>query len=627
MKLFNFVRQTLNKLTKIQKIFLLLVLLILVFVPLSVFVASRNRVEEKIPASASKMWEVVLEYNTENKNLMVKRTKLMEGRATASSVGLSPYQLKVFDNNNKIIYTTDIHIAEEIVYNIYVPPEATKSGFTLPPQPKVLESIVYVPYFSNAERAEIFKNDIKVLEFTFSKITSFGLIKEVFAQSQVCTTNVKVVFISDGFTDETKFDQVVSQVANRFQTLSPYTENPGMIEIQSVFNTAPLGCTNGQYMNINCFESSSTWSKVRNETFARFPDFQGLDSDHLKLVILTDTLGHPQGTGQILGAFNGKGGNLGIFATKLQLGNVAPHEVLGHGVGYLWDRYIYGADSSNSTIKSTSSSESNCSDKPEGQNFWTNITGGGGYLGCTSQYLYAPYPRDCGGSGYSGSIMSEANCGRGEFDPVEKAWLRTQILPKYQNCSGGVTPIPTFPNTTTAPTVTTAPVSYSIFGYAFEDANSNNAKDAGERGVSGVEVAISGTSASSKSTGGDGYYEFSNLSEGTYNLIFNISGQVVPNPNPIRLTPSSSRWQVDLILRNGSPVVGEPSPQPTSGSTPTQGATPTTGAGGGGPSGAGGGSGEDPGSEPVTTYECKQDPKCTSGQKNLQLCPLICTPN
>ena len=77
MKLFNFVGQAINKLTKIQKIFLLLVLLILVFVPLSVFVASRNKMEEKIPSSSSKMWEIVLEYNTESKNLIVKRTKLL----------------------------------------------------------------------------------------------------------------------------------------------------------------------------------------------------------------------------------------------------------------------------------------------------------------------------------------------------------------------------------------------------------------------------------------------------------------------------------------------------------------------------------------------------------------------
>ena len=624
MKLFNFVGQAINKLTKIQKIFLLLALLILVFVPLSVFVASRNKMEEKIPSSSSKMWEIVLEYNTESKNLIVKRTKLLEGKATSSQVGLSPYRLKVLDNNNKVIYETDIHIAEEIVYNIYIPPEATQSGFVLPPQPKSFENIVYVPYFSNAKKAEILKNDVKVLEFTFPKSTSFNIVKKVFAQSEACTTNVKIVFISDGFTDEAKYNQIVSQVTDKFQFLSPYIEKPGMLEIQSIFNTEPLGCTNGQYMNINCFDSPSTWNKIRDEVFGRFPNFQGLDSDHLKLVILTDTLGHPQGSGQILGAFNGKGGNLGIFATKLQLDNVAPHEVLGHGVGYLWDRYIYGAGNSNADIRSSVSAESNCSDKPAGQDFWVDITGGGGYPGCTSQYLYAPYSRDCGASGYSNSLMSTATCGHGEFDPVEKAWLRTQILPKYQSCSTAVTPLPTIPNVTIAPSVTSGPVSYSIFGYAFEDTNDNKVKDAGEQGIAGVEAAISGTSASSRNTGGDGYYEFGNLSQGTYNLVFNLNGQIIPDPNPIRLTSLVFRAQVDLILTNGSPSVGQPTPQPTSGASPTQpastpkAATPTTG----------GGSGEEPsGSEPVTTYNCKFDPKCATKQNNLQLCPLICTPN
>ena len=146
----------------------------------------------------------------------------------------------------------------------------------------------------------------------------------------------------------------------------------------------------------------------------------------------------------------GVGSDFGVFQTHSNLLKVASHEVLGHGVGYLYDRYIYDFSNPNSQITNVSP-ESNCSGNPQGAPFWSSVSGSQVSQGCTSQYMQAPYPRDCGNAGSSQSMMSAVPCGASEFDSVEQAWIRNNIMSKYQSCQNAGVPtssptlIPTVP--------------------------------------------------------------------------------------------------------------------------------------------------------------------------------------
>jgi hypothetical protein len=81
-----------------------------------------------------------------------------------------------------------------------------------------------------------------------------------------------------------------------------------------------------------------------------------------------------------------------------------------------------------------------------------------------------------------------------------------------------------------------AMVTYSISGVVFEDANGNGVKDAGETGIAGITVSLSGASSRTTVSGSDGSYSFTGLSNGNY--IVAISGYSAPY-EPTTLVPLS----------------------------------------------------------------------------------------
>jgi hypothetical protein len=83
------------------------------------------------------------------------------------------------------------------------------------------------------------------------------------------------------------------------------------------------------------------------------------------------------------------------------------------------------------------------------------------------------------------------------------------------------TPIPTpTPTPTPEPTPTPTPVpTGTISGIKFEDLNGNGAKDEGEPGLSGWIINLfDGTATTATETDENGFYEFANLTHGTYTV-------------------------------------------------------------------------------------------------------------
>jgi len=77
----------------------------------------------------------------------------------------------------------------------------------------------------------------------------------------------------------------------------------------------------------------------------------------------------------------------------------------------------------------------------------------------------------------------------------------------------------------------------SISGYAFKDTNADGSMAAGESGIGGVAVSLSGTATTSMSTGSDGSYLFDHLKGGSASYTVaagNVSGEFhTPYPAPV----------------------------------------------------------------------------------------------
>ncbi|OGG03279.1 hypothetical protein A2W14_00365 [Candidatus Gottesmanbacteria bacterium RBG_16_37_8] len=567
----------------------------------------------------SKIWEITLSFDQKTQKLSLKKINIKEGNVTSSNFGLSPYKLYVLDKDNKKLFQTDIHITEEILYMIDTVPEGSSSA--IPENLEPLESVVYAPYLKEATKIEIYKKDEKVLEISPPKNSSFNLIDKAFAQTNnVCANSLNLVFVSDGYSSEATFNNNVQQVIGKFVSLYPYSENPKIMDFsRAIYNTTSLGCKSGTQFNCNkdyCPCLSQAEPLVRNIVFTKYPELQGVDSDHLKFIILVDADMSRDG---VLGVAKGLGGSIGAFETHYQLLKVCAHEILGHAAGYLYDRYIYSSGA-NSILKTTKT-ESNCSANSAGASFWSQIPGAGAYPGCTSNYLYAPFPRDCDdpNAGSKQTMMSMARCASAKFDAVEEAWLKNNIVSKYQVCDSSVIPSTTTtePGQTTTTTISQSDIPY-IKGVVFIDSNNNNSFDFGETKVTSARVTLTQTNGSylrtidSDLSGG---YSFAKINSGNYELKVE-AGNGIGTVTGIAIT-SSSALEINIPLPAGTV-------------TATTSTTTTTSAGGlttttttlpyfrmGTPT---------PTPRIYQTANCVPDPAtCKSGVNAIQQCALKCT--
>jgi len=241
---------------------------------------------------------------------------------------------------------------------------------------------------------------------------------QALAQNQsVCTTDLKLVFISDGYKSESDFNSDVESMAAGFKSQAPYSEKPEIFDVRRIYNNIPLGCVRNGKLYTQCLNDATTLAKLNLLTSERYPELRGLNTDYLKFIILADADPESFGNRIRLGVSKGVGGQFAAFQTHYKPLYTAVHEVLGHEIGFLHDRYI-----SPNYHKLFAAPPSNCSGLTTNKYdiWWLNeVPGTELYKGCNSIDLYAPYPRNCNPSeaGYSGSMMSMPS------------WVETALIP------------------------------------------------------------------------------------------------------------------------------------------------------------------------------------------------------
>jgi len=394
------------------------------------------------PFQSPKTWEITLSFNSDTQKLSLKKLTLLDKliRPDYRGANDSAYALTVSDKANKPLYQTKIHITEELSYSIFLYPQATVSA--KPNLPKIYDSTVFIPWFENASQVQIDKDNQPVLKFDLNNSKAslpIQLAKTAYAQANQTSGPLKVVIIGDSFPSESQFQQQAQTLISALQGAPPYSEAASPLFDFVVGNTVQfLGCF------ANPFQATCTEANIR-AIGHNFSPTAG------KFIVLTyDSQAH------FTGLTNDVGGDISLIGANLPSGvtfnKVSVHEFLGHSVGELYDRY---ALTSKPGIKR--GIKSNCSDNPSGESFWRGAGANGPYpQGCDSPNLYAPFPNDCPAPpippGYQGPIITSGGS-RGTimgvcaetapgFDSVEQAWIRTQIIPRYQGVVTNPSPTP-----------------------------------------------------------------------------------------------------------------------------------------------------------------------------------------
>ncbi|MDO8657952.1 MAG: S8 family peptidase [Candidatus Levybacteria bacterium] len=221
---------------------------------------------------------------------------------------------------------------------------------------------------------------------------------------------------------------------------------------------------------------------------------------------------------------------------------------------------------------------------------------------------------------------------------------RLNVYKAINACTGGA-PIPTSnPNTSITPTgstitPTTAPLSYMIFG---------NVHMTTGQGIRGANMILTGFDSKTTSTDSSGNYSFdlgnSVPDNNYYYITLEYNGRQTLS-DQISLTSNSPRYIINFevsidpsvtpIMRKTTPTAFPPptsglSPTSRPGQSPTSGVSPTSPASVS-PTSPPSNNQPFPSKKPTPTplpYTCVPDQKCLdeSGQNNIQLCPLKCTP-
>lgn len=592
--------------------------LILVFL-ISLFVIPKQN-KQPVVSPVQKTWEIIFSYNPSKDSFTLTKLTLLNKQIKPDYRGakFSEFQLNVLSTDNKTLYSSKVPVMTEITDGNMLMDEYKSSSSASPPA-RQLDNILYAPHFENETRIVLIRNGKTMLDLVLpgKKKASLNFLSTQ-AYAETCSP-IQIVFVSDGYTDMNKYHQDVQSFENAFANTAPYnSKSPSIFDYKIVDNSQPIGCSSNGL--IYCMEHKIPL--MDQIARAQYPAFS-------KVVVIANAPEQNPIDGGVLGISSGIGGNYAVFPNNF--GNitqrtlvVARHELLGHTVGLLYDRYVSANPGYGLLV---SGQRSNCTDNPNGEAFWTVSGKPQATRGCSNQNLYAPAPAAAcprpGNSqllsaGTPESIMSAVGCGGSSFDPVEQAWISTNILPDYTGCANGsgVTPVVT----TNAPIPSTPPASpesNQIIVTVFTDTNNNTKQDSGESGILGASITLSGALNTSSNTDVNGGVTFQNAPAGNYTLVAKVSGQIVgqgsfPIPNDVITTVHFAVPVSPQFAANPTPITIAPTVI-----TPTLSPTPVKG-------------GFEPNGTPAPTpdqyFSCKPDPNCVKSGKTIQLCPLVCTP-
>lgn len=455
-----------------KKLVLIAVLVFLIAISgLVLFLNYLGRKNAPVPSpnlAVSKTWELRLSFNNRTGTLSFSKLRLLDQtiRPDPRVAEDSLYTLYLLDGKSAILSKQKINITEQLLVDYL--PGATPSAEL----PAELQSIVYIPYVPAATGMRIVNNnsntlllDIKIppqkTSFVIPDSPALSLSNVIrTAHAQTSGHPLQIVFISDGFTDMNQFHQLVSQIEAKYNSTEPYASaNPSIFDFKILDNTQPLGCTQGLFSCLN----SSNLSNISQIGYNHYPNAG-------KFIVLVNNPNAARTDGGTLGATSGIGGNIAIvvnrpdFSTATILDD-ATHELLGHAIGELYDRYV-STDPSYDFLQANM--KSNCTDNSNGEAFWRDagITSGAS-RGCMNQTRYAPVAPTCPGGGpyISGgtpnSVMSLVGCATSSgFDPVEQWWIKNHIIPRYQQAAAASpTPTPVSSVTGSFPSPTSGPSS------------------------------------------------------------------------------------------------------------------------------------------------------------------------
>lgn len=442
----NIVKKILNK-----KILFLILGIILVISLLSVSLAYLNsqKLEPRTETvSTPKTWQIIFTYNPSEDSFKLKSLVLLQKKIVQDnrSAKFSIFTIKLLNPEGKELYSSKVSVSTGDIYSI-------DESFSAPQSQRAIENIIYVPYVINGTKIILTENEKTVLNLELPKEENALAPKNPQRISDDTCLPLVVVFVADGYSDFSAFHNDVDKFKKSFLETAPYSSYPGMFDFKYVDNTTPLGCKENGLLA--CFKNKSLIDQLAR---AKYPSFT-------KVVVIANAPEKNPKDGGVLGVASGIGGTFTIFPnnfgniTNLTL-KVANHELLGHAVGLLYDRYVFKGSSL------PPRPPSNCSEKPQGEAFWSQTGTTNPTLGCYTENLYAPQPPTCSTSsaglssgGNPNTLMSSASCGGLTFDNVETAWIKDQILPDYISCSSSTQPTttPVVTNSEETPSPTTTP--------------------------------------------------------------------------------------------------------------------------------------------------------------------------
>lgn len=606
---------------------------------LGFFAFAQKKVDKEVVVKEPGTWEVNFSYDYKKRGFTLNKLTLLQKKINPDyrSAKFSEFELQLVDSQNKVLYSAKVPVITEL-------PDS--GGFTIDAPsptpsdaPKISSNnqILYVPQLEHEKKIRLMQNGKSVLEVDLPKtsVKNFSVFfspKKVYAEES-CQPLV-VAFISDNYTDMNQYHKDVDKFIDAFENTEPYSSiGPGMFDFRIIDNNQSLGCgTTG--LRYCMAYNTPLMARIANNSA----------NDISKVVVIANGPERNPNDGGVLGISSGIGGSFAVFPNNY--GNVtattlvvARHEFLGHATGLLYDRYVTNAsvDGQEGYGLIQNGLRSNCTDSASGEDWWKTAGASTVVQGCGNQFAtYGSSALTCESKnpalisgGNKNTIMSAVGCAATNFDAVEQYWITNNVLTDYASCKNRpVTPRPTSTQSNITPGPSPQEAANNIIGTVFTDTNNNHTQDPGEQGYQGAKIDISGAKTASANSDASGNFSFNDVPAGSYSLSVTVSSSVVAKGDFSIPDGQSTTQKITIPLNptqpNPTPIVIAPTvitptPKPTS--------VPGGSSGGGGSGGGGGFVTEGtPTPTPDQYFTCVPDPNCAKSKKNIQLCPLICSP-